>query len=400
MFRKALFWTHLVAGVTAGVVILLMSVTGVLLTYEKQIIAYVDRNAQPLASGPAMQPEALLAALPGATNVTMRSGAGEPWTVVKGRETVLVDPANGKVLGPQTPGVRAFFRFVTDWHRWLGASTANRAGARSITGISNLLFLFIVVSGLYLWMPRTWAWPNVRSVTLFKGGLAGKARDFNWHNVAGFWCFVPLFFVVLSGVVISYPWASNMVYQAYGMQPPAQGKGKAKGGEAKGGEGKQREGKQGEGKQEGRGRAQEVLAAVDLSGINALVERAKTQAPEWRTIGFAVPASEKAPVVFSIDSSGGGQPQKRATLMLDRASASVVKWETFADQEPGRQARTWMRFVHTGEYYGLLGQTVAGIVSAGGALLVWTGLALAWRRFRAWSGRRSRAAAGGEQVAA
>jgi hypothetical protein len=50
-----------------------------------------------------------------------------------------------------------------------------------------------------------------------------------------------------------------------------------------------------------------------------------------------------------------------------------------------------MRFVHTGEYYGMAGQAIAGIASLGGALLVWTGIALSYRRFRAWLARgRSR----------
>jgi uncharacterized iron-regulated membrane protein len=52
-----------------------------------------------------------------------------------------------------------------------------------------------------------------------------------------------------------------------------------------------------------------------------------------------------------------------------------------------------MRFAHTGEVLGLPGQTVAGIVSAGGAVLVWTGLALAWRRCRSWMGRTRRRSA-------
>jgi uncharacterized iron-regulated membrane protein len=47
-----------------------------------------------------------------------------------------------------------------------------------------------------------------------------------------------------------------------------------------------------------------------------------------------------------------------------------------------------MRFGHTGEYWGLAGQTIAGIVSLGAAVLMWTGLALAWRRFRTWLRRR------------
>jgi len=52
-----------------------------------------------------------------------------------------------------------------------------------------------------------------------------------------------------------------------------------------------------------------------------------------------------------------------------------------------------MRFAHTGEVLGLAGQTVAGVASAGAVVLVWTGMALALRRARAWlSRRRSRAA--------
>ena len=41
-FRKILFWTHLIAGCIAGAVVLTMSVTGVLLTYERQILAKAD----------------------------------------------------------------------------------------------------------------------------------------------------------------------------------------------------------------------------------------------------------------------------------------------------------------------------------------------------------------------
>ena len=45
MIRKTLFWLHLVAGCVAGVIILLMSLTGVLLTYERQMLAYFERGA-------------------------------------------------------------------------------------------------------------------------------------------------------------------------------------------------------------------------------------------------------------------------------------------------------------------------------------------------------------------
>jgi uncharacterized iron-regulated membrane protein len=78
----------------------------------------------------------------------------------------------------------------------------------------------------------------------------------------------------------------------------------------------------------------------------------------------------------------------RTTVTVDRASAAIVKRETFDDLGPGRQLRSWLRFAHTGEIYGLTGQTIAGIVSAGGAVLVYTGIALALRRWWAWMRRR------------
>jgi uncharacterized iron-regulated membrane protein len=49
LFRKIIFWTHLPLGVTAGLVIFIMSVTGVLLTYEKQIVAWADKRSQRVA---------------------------------------------------------------------------------------------------------------------------------------------------------------------------------------------------------------------------------------------------------------------------------------------------------------------------------------------------------------
>ena len=85
-------------------------------------------------------------------------------------------------------------------------------------------------------------------------------------------------------------------------------------------------------------------------------------------------------MTFTIDAGDGGQPQRRSTLALDPASARIVKVETFASASAGRRLRTWSRFVHTGEYYGVVGQTIAGIASLAGVMLVWTGIALALRR--------------------
>jgi uncharacterized iron-regulated membrane protein len=109
--------------------------------------------------------------------------------------------------------------------------------------------------------------------------------------------------------------------------------------------------------------------------------------PEWRSINLRIPTAADAPVVFTIDRGYAGQPQKRGTLTLNRASGEVVRWEPYANLSAGRRLRTWLRFVHTGEFYGLAGQTVAGLVSFGGAVLMYTGFALTFRRFLGWRPR-------------
>ena len=87
----------------------------------------------------------------------------------------------------------------------------------------------------------------------------------------------------------------------------------------------------------------------------------------------------------------------RGTLTVPRDGSQASKWETFEAQSRGRRARSISRFLHTGEVLGLAGQTIAGLVSLGGVVLVWTGLALTWRRFRAW---RARGAVDRDSIAA
>jgi uncharacterized iron-regulated membrane protein len=134
-------------------------------------------------------------------------------------------------------------------------------------------------------------------------------------------------------------------------------------------------------------------------GLNGLWDRAEQQVSGWRTINLRLPQSGNAPLAFAIDRGDGGQPHLRSTLTLDRESGRVVSYDDFSTLSTGRRIRNVMRFAHTGEVLGIPGQTIAGLVSLGGAVLVWTGTALALRRFSAWRARRRDRAPGRVQTA-
>jgi uncharacterized iron-regulated membrane protein len=58
-----------------------------------------------------------------------------------------------------------------------------------------------------------------------------------------------------------------------------------------------------------------------------------------------------------------------------------MKWEPYSENSR-EKAQELVQGLHTGEAFGFFGQTIAGLASLGGCFLVWTGLAMAWRRFR------------------
>src|SRR5262245_60012572 len=105
--RTLIFWPHLIAGVLAGSVILLMSVTGVVLTYERQLIAWSDnhlRSTPPADGRDPLSVEALLSALRRdhpeleVSGVTLSSDATAPVSITTGRQTVYADAYTGRVL--------------------------------------------------------------------------------------------------------------------------------------------------------------------------------------------------------------------------------------------------------------------------------------------------------------
>ncbi len=364
--RKVFFWLHLAAGVAAGVVIFIMSVTGVLLTYERQILAWAERDTRSLPPDRAsrLEPTALLSkAFEGGdpeapSSLTLRSDPAAPASIGLGRgRTLYVNPYTGELLGEGDPRTREFFRAVTDWHRWLGAGSESRATGRAITGASNLAFLILVGSGFYLWWPRSWKWPSLRSVVWFRRGLKGKGRDFNWHNVIGLWSLTPLFLIVLSGVVISYPWASDLLYRVTGREAPRRRT------------------------EPPRERERAAPAAPDYQGLDEASRVAEAQVPGWRSITVRFPPSPDGFWSFALDRGNGARPDLRAQLTVDRKTGAVARFEPYSEQLTGQKIRGWLRFLHTGEALGIPGQTLAGLVSAGAAVLVFTGLSLSWRRF-------------------
>jgi uncharacterized iron-regulated membrane protein len=378
--RTVLFWLHLAAGAAAGLVILVMSATGTLLAFKPQIVNRIDRAVRYVepASTPRLSASQILAAArasrPGvrpATIIVDRDPAAAVAVGLGRDSTLYVNPYTGGVLGEGSTATQQFFRSVENWHRWLGLGD-NRELGRSLTGASNLAFLGLAVTGLFLWWPHRWLPQHVNAILFFRRTSTSRARDFNWHNVIGFWCAPVLIVLTATGVVMSYPWANQLLYQAAGSPlPAARGAGR---------------GPQGEGRAERQSGERPTLENAD-----ALFARAEQQLPTWQTVTMRLPEQPRAPVSFTMNDTRYWNSFARSQLTLNAATGDVVRWEPYAENTRGQKWRGWVRFGHTGELGGIVGQSLAGIACLGGVVLVWTGLALAFRRFVGWRIWRRRA---------
>jgi uncharacterized iron-regulated membrane protein len=400
--RSILFWVHLVMGVVAGAVILVMSVTGVLLGFERQVIAAVD--GAPKVAVPAgavrLPLDTLLARVardtaPVAT-LSLRRDAAEPVQVRfadRARAVVLLDPYTGAVVPRATRGrAQAFMQDLRRWHRWVGQKDP-RGWGRTATGVANLVFFFIVLTGLYLWWPRRWTRAIVASLTVPAFRVSPKAREFNWHHVAGIWMAVPLAIVVGSAVFMSYEWPTQWVERLATGAAPARGTGEGGGGGPP--RGTPVEGGPGGPRGAGRRAAapQGAASAAPTAPLEPALQIALAKRPDWESVSLALPSAGERSITAQLASGNTFRPDLRTTVIFDGSSGAVQRVTDYADLPFGRRVRGWIRFAHTGEVLGLTGQVIATLASFAGVLLVYTGIALSLRRFAAWRGRRTRDAA-------
>ncbi|WP_172302787.1 PepSY domain-containing protein [Pseudenhygromyxa sp. WMMC2535] len=107
---------------------------------------------------------------------------------------------------------------------------------------------------------------------------------------------------------------------------------------------------------------------------------------------MSLPADADSELSFQVDRGNGRQPQRRTSITMARgeASAAALQGTGWSSLERSQQVRSFIRFGHTGEMFGGLGMLLAALASLAGAVLAYTGVALTWRRWRAWQARRER----------
>ena len=373
-FRKTLFWLHLLAGLLAGLSIAIMCFTGTALAFEKELVAYAERDARRIAPPAAETPRLSIAEL------QSRVSAAHPTTKLSGialenhplaavaftagrNETFYANPFTGEIRQVASTRTRDFLQLMEDWHRQLALGGSNRPLGKAINGAGNIAFFFLTVSGLYLWWPRKWRTKGLKRSLWFVPAANTKARDWNWHNVIGFWSAPVLIVLTLTALPISYRWAGNLIFTLTGTPPPPPTSAPAP-----------------------TAAIPAPVAQAQPLSADSLIARAQKELPAWTSLTYRGGSTGAAPTpaTMALRTADAWPRTALTTLSLDPFTGEILKTHSYANLNAAQRVRSWTRFLHTGEALGALGQAVAALASLGGCVLVYTGFALAWHRWRRW----------------
>lgn len=226
LFRRVSAWLHLWLGLASGIVVLIVSLTGAIYVFEKEIRSVTEpwRHVKP--AGTLMPPSKLAGyAKPTldtltATGVTYNARGEAAEVISYNRKAglyvqVFINPYTGKVINVAkldrkgNSGKFDFFRFVLNGHRalWLPYPVG-----RPIVGAGILIFVVMLISGLVLWWPLKWTKSTREKSFSIKWKASFKRVNYDLHNVLGFYSVLLLFIISFTGLVWSYQWFSKSMY--------------------------------------------------------------------------------------------------------------------------------------------------------------------------------------------
>jgi uncharacterized iron-regulated membrane protein len=387
--RPILWRLHFLGGFLAAPIALWLAVTGLLFTWNPQIESWLfgdemtatarpDGDPQPLSD----QIEAALAAYPDEVLVSVEPavdpGSGDTTAVLlqpadaeagafgaaPGAFTAYVDPVTAEVTGRVAEDRRP-----DEWLRNLHSNFRLGTGIGTLTELAASWVIVALLTGLYLWWPRSRRALARALRPRLQGLRSGGRRPWrNLHSTFGVLTFVVLASIVVTGLTwteYAGRWV-DVTKDAFAVEAPflntelagtSAGTG---GGHAEHGDG-------------GAGSA-EAADLADVDRVTASAEDAGLTAP------FTVTPAGEPGQAWTVDEIDNSWPLDQTQVALDPASGEVVDRLEFSDQPLLDQATSIGIGFHEGSLFGLFNQILLTVLAIGVIVLLIAGYMTWWRR--------------------
>lgn len=373
LFKKLHLWLSL----PFGLIIMTTCLTGALLVFEKEITELVrhDSYTIPVRKTQSLSLQSLLERVARETpdsvqitSVTIPSDFRRAYTVGLSkprRAGVLVDPYTGKIVGQS--GRLPFFTTVRELHRWLLDSMKPEAEGifwgRIIVGTSTLLFVFILLTGLFLWWPKKLKGVGKRLKISLRQGRQRLFTDL--HTVGGVYVFVLLLAMAMTGLTWSFEWYRTGFYKVFGAEMAEGGKGD------KGDKGPKKDKSKDAPREEGAEQAKLPASYIYWEEVVEYVrEVSEADYPE-----ITVKDGE-----VEVPLAGLGNSRAADSFRFDKKTGQVTEYKAYREAKRDKKLRGWIYSIHTGAWGGLFTRICYVLAALFGASLPLTGYYIFYQR--------------------
>lgn len=355
--RKIFHDIHLWLSIPFGVLITLICFSGAALVFEKEVMElsrphlyFVEKTeAAPLPMEELMaRVAATLPAGVSATGVNVSSDPERAYQVTLSkprRASVYVNQYTGRVTGSHERA--PFFNTMFRMHRWLLHSMKPDGGiywGKVVVGVSTLMFVFVLISGVVIWWPRTKK--ALKNSLKIAAGKGWRRFCYDLHVAGGMYALLLLLVMALTGLTWSFEWYKAGFYKVFGVevQPAGMGHGKA------------------------------AAGAAPYTHWQEVYNRLAQANPDYRQISVG---NGSASVAF------GRYGNQRATdrYEFNPHTGEITAATLYKDLENAGKIRGWIYSVHVGSWGGMLTRILSFIAALIGASLPLTGYYL-WIRKR------------------
>ncbi|MDF2381471.1 PepSY domain-containing protein [Nostoc ellipsosporum NOK] len=214
-FKKIIGKIHLWLGLASGLIVVFLGITGCILAFEHEIRAFTNREQfVEVESKPFLPPSQLRAIATKALKADPRSieyrGTGKSafayYYDEKDYRIAALNPYSGEVLKVRNMNTD-FFRVVTIGHYYLWLPPHI---GQPIVASATLIFLVMLITGIILWWPRNKAARKQRFS--IKMNVRWRRRNYDLHNVLGFYMSWVAVFLAITGLVMGFQWFARTVY--------------------------------------------------------------------------------------------------------------------------------------------------------------------------------------------
>lgn len=386
IFRKI----HLWLSVPFGLIITLVCFSGAMLVFENEANEWFRRDlyyVETLKESPLPMDkllEKVATTLPDSvavTGVSISSDPGRAYQVSLSkprRASLYVDQYTGEVKGKSERS--GFFMFMFRMHRWLlDSMNPGNEGifwGKMIVGVSTLLLVFVLISGIVIWWPRTRkALKNSLKITATKGW---RRFWYDLHVAGGMYALIFLLAMALTGLTWSFPWYRTAFYKVFGVevqQRAAQGheqKSDAQKRDTKLAAHREKKREGNEVRKGERSRRPENNHSDMYSVTSPFVywqeiyDKLRRQNPEYKQISIS---SGTASVSFN--RFGNQRASDRYSFNTD--NGEFTETSLYQHQDKSGKIRGWIYSVHVGNWGGMFTRILTFIAALLGAALPLTG---------------------------